>query len=331
MRALRVVGMLVGCLVCGCGPLRPAQIGGAAPLAQTPPESSRKKPATSESTSDKVTPIEARSESPKPPISPAPPGGKFANFVNPPPPADAQIPQPLPPLGSASTAPFPMPPTPKAPLVAALECALDQRHEEALGHLKHYDAGTQEVFLRMLPTLALFARKKLADLSPAEVASLEEQLGSVRATLRQRAEFAIAKAAFCESIRGYAVYKPLPSDHEFQAPRAGRPGEMVQLYVELKNFASDAKASGFETRLGAHIEIVDERGERKWFHRFRPEDLTLMSRHRLAEYYHNFSFYLPATLGPGAYELRVAVADETSPSGPRRATATLPVRVAPVR
>lgn len=220
---------------------------------------------------------------------------------------------------------LPIDTTPKHPIVLALECVLDNRHDEVLRHLDKYDARTQEFLLRILPTLALVSKNN--QLGPTELAALGEQITNIRNYLQMSADFAIAKVVFCESIKGYAIYKPVAEGHEFIAARSDRPGEIVQLYVELKNFASNPVAGLFETRLSSRVDILDENGQKKWSHRFQPDELKLVSRTRLAEYYHNFTFALPASLPPGTYSLAVEMTDETHVP-PRTTLATVPFRIA---
>jgi hypothetical protein len=216
---------------------------------------------------------------------------------------------------------------PKDPLVVALECMLQNRHQEALTYLQVYDPETRELLLRLLPTLSLFSKKKVVELTAAEIAVLDEQLASVRNVILPHAELAISKLIFCESIKGYAFYKPLPESHLFLAARGDRPGELVQLYVEMKNLSSRPTNGLYETDLASTVEVFDEAGQRHWVHRFRPDELTLVSRLRLGNYYHNFSFFLPSSLTPGKYHLTVTLIDQTYPESPRTTTASTPLTV----
>lgn len=215
---------------------------------------------------------------------------------------------------------------PKHPIVLAVECVLENRHDEAIRtHLQGYDPMTQEFLLRVLPTLSLAGKN--GPLSSTDIAALSDQMASIQTYLRQNSDFTLSKLAFCESIKGYAIYKPLPAEHEFVAARPDRPGELVQLYVELRNFASRASHGLYETRLASHIEIQDEAGRTRWRHRFRPDDLTLVSRTRLGEYYHNYTFPLPATLEAGVYTLIVEMSDITQPAAPRTARNSIPLKI----
>jgi len=111
---------------------------------------------------------------------------------------------------------------PQVPLILALECALENRHQEALKHLQAYDVQTQEFLLRILPTLSMITRKKVDDFSPNDVAALNDQLSSLQGYLRDKSDLAI-RLFPCEWIRGYAIYKPLPESHDFLAAAADSP------------------------------------------------------------------------------------------------------------
>jgi hypothetical protein len=216
---------------------------------------------------------------------------------------------------------------PKDPFVVALECMLQNRHQEALTHLHAYDPETRELLLRLLSTLSLFSKKKVVELTPAEIAVFEDSLAAIRNVVLPHAELGISKLVFCESIKGYAFYKPLPESHLFLAARGDRPGELVQLYVEMKNLNSRPANGLYETDLASTVEVFDEAGQRRWVHRFRPDELTLVSRLRLGNYYHNFSFFLPSCLTPGKYHLTVTLIDQTNPESPRTTTASTPLTV----
>ncbi len=216
--------------------------------------------------------------------------------------------------------------TPKHPIVLALEAMLDNRPHEAQQHLRIYDARTQEFLMRMLPFMSLIAKNN--NLSAADIAALIPQVERLKAALQQNAEFAVPKMCFCKSIKEYAIYEPLPPDHEFVAALPDRPGELVQLYVEIKNFACRQNHGEFETRLASRIEIQDDKGKEKWSHLFDPNRLKLVSRTRLGEYYQHYTFLLPANLPPGFYTLIVEMTDQTlTDAPPRTALGSLPFRV----
>ncbi len=214
----------------------------------------------------------------------------------------------------------------KEPLLDALQCVLEERPHEALTYLQGYDPATQELLLRLLPYLDLIRRKGLPQLQSEEVAILHHQLQEMMHLLRPRTELAIDKACFCEFVKAFGVYQPLPEDHVFGASTPERPGELVQLYVELRNFCSEPRGPYHETCLSSSVEVRDARGEKIWQHRFDDCKQPLRSRARLNDYFNNYTFHVPQ-LPPGTYTLTIQVADETRPDRQRQASKTLEFRL----
>ena len=213
------------------------------------------------------------------------------------------------------------------PVVVALRCIIEKRNTEAIDQLNAYGPMTREVFQEVLPAIAALSGKGLEDLNADDVALVDLTLKRVTEMIRPRAALSISQLCFCDAVTGFTIYRPLPEDHVFLAARGDRPGELVQLYMEMKNLGSRPDAGQFVTDLACEVEIVDERGRSRWSHRFRPEDLRLASRSRLMEYYHNFSFYLPESLTPGNYRLVVRLSDRTHPELPRDATSSAPLHI----
>jgi hypothetical protein len=240
------------------------------------------------------------------------------------------------PTEPAPLAPAPVsPPNPSheqpklAPFLLALQEILNDRHQEALRHLQAYDPETQEFYLRILPTLTILARKRVEELTAQEVAALTDQLQNLLATLRPRTELAIDRMCYCEWVKAYGIYQPLPEGHAFIAPADDRPGEVVRLYAEVRNFASIARNGCYETRLASTIEIRDANGRQVKVLEFKDGEKPLRSLTRLNDYYNTYTFLVPP-LAPGTYHLILHIADETNPSARRVVQKTLELRVTPV-
>jgi hypothetical protein len=246
--------------------------------------------------------------------------------------AGSHAPPLIPPAPPATEAPGPRieaPLAPRDPVVEALDCILRGKHKEALAHLRKYDQTTQELFLRLLPLMAQLHHKSFENLAPNEVAVLNEQVKSLLASLRPRLELEIDKMCFCEWVREYGVYKPLPEGHVFQASNPARPGDLVQLYAELRNFACEPRDDHFETRLASSVEIRDPRNpaaEKLWYFRFDTRKELLQTRSQLTDYFGNYTFHVPH-LPPGVYLLTLQITDETRPDARRVARKTLEFRV----
>ncbi len=228
------------------------------------------------------------------------------------PPAD---PPSSPPLAATAPPPavMPRPPAaPEVPLVAALRCFLDKRPDDALVLLQHYDKPNQDLLLCLLPLVARLTEGSLERANSRDVSVEVEQLEKLLAPLRPRKPapseppLAIEQMCFCNRIEKFGVYEPLPRDHP-----GFRPGEMVQLYVELRNFASEYRDHVYLTHLSSSIEIQDYNKQRKWGYDFpedrNPPDVSRTLRH---DYFNNYRFSIPPHLAPGKYTLWLRVTDK---------------------
>ncbi len=218
-----------------------------------------------------------------------------------------------------------------APAVKAMQDMIDGRHQEAIQHLRAYDDATQEFLLRLLPPLTMFLKKSISEMSPQEVAVLIEQIDGLRWTVRARSELTIGKMCCCKQILGFANYVPVPDTHAFLTASKERPGEWVQLYVELKNFASELSKDGdYVTRLACSLELKNAKGESVWSRPFDKNQTTMRRQARLNDLHGAYCFYVPA-LPAGKYQLIIEIADETTnPERPRVARKSLDFHVTPV-
>jgi hypothetical protein len=215
-------------------------------------------------------------------------------------------------------------------LLEAFRCILKDRPQEALDYLKNFDAATQDMFLHLFPAMAQLSQKPLDKLNPEEVGVLQNHLEGLLESLRPRAELEISRICYCEWIKAFGVYKPLPETHLFHASSQAQPGELVWIYVELRNFCSELHDLYHETRLSSSVAIRDPRnpnGPPIWYYRFDDRKQPPMrSRAPLHDYFNKFSFYVPH-IPPGVYTLTIEIADETRPERRRVAHKSLEFRV----
>jgi hypothetical protein len=196
-------------------------------------------------------------------------------------------------------------PPDEPPLVGALRCCLDKHPADAVSRLGCYDKTNQELLLCIL---SLAARLTEGRLQPQDLVVVLEELNSMMIPLRSQAALSIEKMCFCRGIWTFGVYEPLPTDHHF------RPGERVQIYVELRNFSSRKiqHPSGEVTHvveLVSSADIEDYAGnkvsrEEIIFHRKKPDE----SRTLRSDYFDNYHFFVP-DIAPGAYKLWIQVED----------------------
>ena len=217
-----------------------------------------------------------------------------------------------------------------APLTEALQLLIDGRHQDALQHLRTYDEETQEFLLRLLPVLIIVEKKSVSKMSDQEIENLNDLLIRIIVNLRPRTELAISKMCYCKRIRGYAEFDALPDNTSFLTPSDRGPGDQVQLYVELKNFASELmKDKEYLTKLACSLELRDDKGKKVWSYAFDRNDTTYRRSARMNDYHGNYSFYVPQ-LPSGTYQLTIQIVDETIPDRRRVARKSLDFRVTPI-
>ncbi len=175
-------------------------------------------------------------------------------------------------------------------------------------------------------------KRKLEDLSPEEVRTLQEQLDNLLLVLRSRADLVIDRMCFCESINGYGDFKALPEDHIFRAGNSQMPGEPVQVYVQLRNLGCKKrqdkhKGCYFETRLSSSVEILDKKRNRVWYYDFQDRNHPLVCCSARNNYFNNYTFAVPRSLPPGDYTLAIQVRDLSTAEDGRVARKELPFRV----
>jgi hypothetical protein len=238
-------------------------------------------------------------------------------------------------LTGGQTVPPPLPDPAKnqrayAAVAEALQDVLEGRHNDAVQRLQIYEKNTQEFFLRLLPALAILANQPMDKLSAQDIAVLNQLLVRLLETIRPFSELIVNKMCFCRRVNGYGAYEELPANHAFLSATPERFGELVQLYVELKNFISEPTQDGdYITKLACTLELKDARGEKVWGHTYQRDETTHRRRTRLHDLHSNFSFPVPA-VPAGTYQLTVQIVDETLPDQRRVARRSLDFQVTPV-
>jgi len=297
--------------------------------------------------SDKPPPDEPKAVAVTPPPAPAvverpeaPPEPKLV------PPQPAESPGPartalsVPPAPSAPPAPPPSAALPDPPAIAVLRAYLDQKPDSE---------GARKVFQRLHETDrvvldALLPIVKDACADGLDVEQVVKALDLLEERLRPRRPLTLDKVCFARGFEGFGVYEPLAEAGEvpvFHSGLDGRPGERVQVYVEVRNFASRRVGACWETALASTLEIEDEWKRRIDFRGVRGETLEQLRRPARVDcslsprqdYCLNIQFHIPPRMPPGSYKLRVTVGDEIAPADGVRRTdfRTLMFRVEPPR
>jgi hypothetical protein len=205
------------------------------------------------------------------------------------------------------------PAPPELPLVAALRALMEKRPDEAMEYLKGYDKVNQEMLLCLLPLAARLGEGGVQQAPAGEVTAILAQLRALERQLAERAALGIDKMCLCRKIEGYGVYEKIPDDWAFAAGVNEQAGELVQVYVELRDFASRQQGQGYETCLASTLEIHDYRGNLVWRRDFPPQpDRSHSPRH---DYFINYRFCVPPHVPPGSYVLWITVKDLTGQPG----------------
>ena len=128
----------------------------------------------------------------------------------------------------------------------------------------------------------------------------------------------IGKLCLCRKILGFGSFEPL---HE---PRV-KAGQRILLYCEMTGMQYEAKEASFVSRLSSKIEIGSvDNGAFQWAHELGPaEDVCGSRRH---DFFVNYRFYLPETLPPGSYRLRLTQTDLVAN---RSTSAEIPLEIVP--
>jgi hypothetical protein len=221
-------------------------------------------------------------------------------------------------------------PSRREPLVEALQCFFEDRSNEALQFLRNYDQPTQEIAMRLLPILKIMTQKPMNQFTPTEVAVLNDQVQSLSDSLRPFSSLAIDKAWYCQRLESFGNYQPLPEGegHAFLSSTSNRPGDWVQLCVELRNLANEFKNGVYTTKLSSVVEILDQNGTRVWnTDPFDKEKEPIQSRTPLRDCSTGYGFRVPSNLPVGRYTLVIRVTDQTWPDQPRQASKRLMFRV----
>jgi hypothetical protein len=203
-------------------------------------------------------------------------------------------------------------------LLTAMRCYLDKRPAEAVLWLDHFDKTTKELLLCLLPMVARLGEGSLQQSDPSEAAALLAQLESVAAKLRPRADLVIDKMCFCNRIEEFGIYQPLEQNPPF------RPGEDIELYVEMRNFSSQQVGNSYRLHLTSWVEIRDYRGKVVWLAGIPDHHKRDLSRSPRSDFHIRYGFSMLTKIPRGEYTLWLYVTDE--PTG-RTAKRSLDFRI----
>ncbi len=237
-----------------------------------------------------------------------------------------QSPPPLPVLGPTGAK--------KEPLLVAMELFLRNQPHEALDYLRDYPQANQDVFLRLLPVLKTMTQRRLQDLSPDEQRVLYQTLEGLMATMRGQTELMIDQMYYFEEDSDAGEYRALADDHEFKAGSGSQSGDLVQVYVQVRNMTCEKRHGYYETKVSSTVRIRDAQGAECVLRNFSGRDGSgrdgcLRDKTIRPDQSLIYNFYVSKKMPPGNYTLSVEVRDETGSGPPRIAIKELPFRVRP--
>jgi hypothetical protein len=196
-------------------------------------------------------------------------------------------------------------------LVAALKSLLNKQPADAAKHLDRYDRTTQDFFMRLLPLVALLNEKSVDQLSPTEVGGLEEQVQGVLAALRSRTELIIDKMCLFDGIdHRHGQVTPKRDGYAFQPRTSRQAGELVQVYVELRNLSCELRDNSYVTILNGTVKILDGQNKIVWSHNYRLREVPLSNRMPRYDCCRVYDFPVPM-MPPGKYTLSIEILDVT--------------------
>ncbi len=205
-------------------------------------------------------------------------------------------------------------------LVGVIRCYLEHRPDDAAPEFAHIDEPSRQVLMTLLPLTVRAAEGQLMESGPKEIAQYVNGLQFVLSQLRPRAALTMEKVCFCRMIRGFGKIEALGAKPSFL------PGEMADVYLELRNVASRphrTEQGDYRTHLRSRLEIRNFAGERVWGpQEFDKPDDTLTPQH---DYYQHYRLQMPS-LPAGNYTLLLEVRDV--PTG-RQTSEALEFTVAP--
>jgi hypothetical protein len=236
---------------------------------------------------------------------------------------------------------------PENPVLTALRAILEGRLPDARQCLQALDEDNRDLLLGLLHLAALLGQQKgINAANPRELSVLVQEIDKLGAVLRPWVPLVLPRACFCRRVENFGVYDPLPENrYAFQAGVDGKPGELVLLYVEVRNFASRTRGQKpdevYEMVLSGTLEIREKnlfplpaagpavpgapdhadgpgrpasrpRGT-VWKRDFPAKfERTLALRQ---DYFTSFFFHIPHDVPPGHYTLLIEVRDQVCPVG----------------
>lgn len=199
-------------------------------------------------------------------------------------------------------------------LVEAIRLYASGATDQAMQRLQELDQPSRDMMVALMPIVGRLSNGTLKATDPQDLSALVAQIQKFIEPLRERAALEVPKLCFCKPLVAparYGVYDRIEENHLFRA------GEVVGLYVEVRNFTCAPHGKDYRVHVQTEIEVHDEKGEVVW--RFDSPARTDPSLSPRQDYCHVGRFSLPGNMPAGAYTLWLKVTDVPTGRTARRA------------
>jgi hypothetical protein len=138
--------------------------------------------------------------------------------------------------------------------------------------------------------------------SPAQdVTTRSAQIRSAVLALEERAPLAITQTRLCRNVLGFGAFEPL----DRAAVKTGSP---VILYAEITGMRYETKGDRYISRLFSRVELISTEDNNKVWEQSLGEAED-QCRNRRRDYCVSYRIYLPPSVAPGEYRLRLNQTD----------------------
>jgi hypothetical protein len=199
---------------------------------------------------------------------------------------------------------------PESALLAAVRFVLVNRPEQAREALRRCPANNQALLEILLPLLADLAEGRVDATNAENVQHVNEQFEAGVAQLKPYLPLNISQMCFCKDAKSFGYFEPLPPRTEFRAGIDDHCGEMVRVYLELRNLTVRQSGAIFESSLVSKLEIRDSQDRTVFRHDDHAPPFKYRSQRN--DVFLQCQFEVPPKLPPGTYTLWIEITDVLS-------------------
>ncbi len=180
-----------------------------------------------------------------------------------------------------------------------LHLIVDDRSNAARS-IKQLAPHEQEFWAHQLHGLALLMDHERMPSSRQRAAAALQQIGTAIAKLSESCTLRLKNLAFCIEVNSYGVFREFAKD-------VFKPGQEIQIYVEVENFSVEESLQGYETSFAGSYHIFDAMGRPVFDHSFPASSEVCRNRRR--DLFVRYRVWLPKQLYPGRHTLELQIED----------------------